>query len=74
MVSLFVGIRWVSAFSRILRGEQGVDMYPFATSARARHPPNDGMAAHGSALVLTPARKAFLVQLRALALEKRVEA
>jgi hypothetical protein len=48
MVSLFVGIRWVSAFSRILRGEQGVDMYPFATSARARHPPNDGMAAHGS--------------------------
>jgi hypothetical protein len=39
MVSLFVRVRWVSAFLRNLRGEQGVDMYPFATSARTRHPP-----------------------------------
>lgn len=63
-------ICWVSAYSRVLlRGEQAsICTYPDAPSARARR----SQRRHGDlgpcALGLTPARKAFLVQLRALAL------
>ena len=74
MVSLFIRIRWVSAFREFC----GVSRASICILSRQAHAQGIPQRWHGCswlyALVLTPAREAFLVQLRALALEKRVEA